>query len=183
MVPSRVRIHGQTTGIYTGVRCNSVAQKDYIGIKYNVTLVDNKKISLIVYYKNNKTKISLWKNHPKPNTDLLKERMVVYRFTCPIQGCPGLYIGMTTVLLSKRISCHLHEGNIFRHYRNEHNSKPTQDALLECVEIIARADNDLCLYLKGPLCIEKERLALDTADEVKILPTSMMRPLRRTGNE
>ena len=38
---------------------------------------DNKKIKIIAYYKNNKTKNLLTKNHPRLNKDPLKKRMVV----------------------------------------------------------------------------------------------------------
>ena len=138
-------------------------------IKGIVTSVDNnRKISLITYYKSNKTKNFLMKNHHKPNEDPLKEHMVVYRFTCPIQGCPRSYIGMTTMRLSKRISCLLHEGAIFRHYQKEHNSKPTWDALLECDEIATRVDNDLCLCLKEALFIENEKPTLNPSPPVSI---------------
>ena len=140
----------------------------------NITPLDNnKKINLVIYYKNNKMKNLLMKNHPRPNEDLLKECMVVYRFTCPIQGCPGSHIGMTTMRLIKRISCHIQEGVIFRHY------KPSPDTLLECIEISGRADSDLRLCLKEALFIEKEKSTLNTTDEVKILPASMMRPTRQ----
>ena len=47
---------------------------------------DEKKIKLIVYYKNCKTKTLLMKNRPKLNEDPLKECIVVYRIVCPIQG-------------------------------------------------------------------------------------------------
>ena len=153
------------------------------GIIYkNVTLVDNsRETSLITYCKNNKAKnLLLMKNHPRPNESPLKEHMVMCRFTCPLQGCPGSYIGMTTMCLSKRISSHLQAGVIFRYYRNRHQIKPTRDALLKCVAISGRADNELRLHLKETMLIEKERptlnttdevkrLALDTTDEVKIL--------------
>ena len=153
-------------------------------VNSNVTSVDyNRKINLVIHYKNSKMKNLLMKNHPKLNEGPLKECMVVNRFTCPIQGYPGSYIGMTIIRLSKRISCHLQEGAIFRHYKNKHHTRPTWDALLKCVEIAGRADNDLCLCIKEASFIEKEKNTLNTTDEVKILPTSMMRPSRQPDSE
>ena len=153
-------------------------------VNSNVTWVDNNtNINLVIHYKNNTTKNLLMKNHPKPNEDPLKECMVVYCFTCPIQGCPGSYIGMTTMRLSKTILCYLQEGAIFRHYKKKIHTRPTWDALLKCAEIAGRADNDLCLLLKEALFIEKEKPTLNTTDEVKVLPTSMMRPSRQPDDE
>ena len=69
------------------------------------------------------------------------------------------------------------------HYRNKHQMRLTRDALLKCVEITGRANNELRLHLKEVSFIEKEKLTLNTANEVKILPVSVMRPTRQTDNE
>ena len=59
----------------------------------NVTLVEEgKRIQLVMYYRNNKTANLLMKNLPKPTDDPLKQRK---------------YICMTTIHLSRRISCHV----------------------------------------------------------------------------
>ena len=147
----------------------------------NETLVNNKKINLVTNYKNNKTNNLLMKNHPRPNEDPLKEHMVVYHFTCPIQGCPRSYIGMITMCLTKGISCHLQEGPIFRRYINEHHIRLTRDTLLKYIETAGRVDKDLRLHLKEALFFEKEKSTLNTREEVKILPTSMMRPTSQPG--
>ena len=88
----------------------------------NVTSMDNsKKIQLTAYHKNKKTLNLLMKNHPKPTEDPLKQSKVVYCFLCSIQGCLGIYIGMTTMRLSKKISCHVQEGAIYKHLSASHN--------------------------------------------------------------
>ena len=110
------------------------------------------------------------RNHPKPNEDPLRECMVVYCFTCPFLGCPGSYRGMTTIRLSKRISCHQQQGAILCHFKNEHHTRPTRDALLKCIEIAAKADKELRLQLKEALFTGKERLTLNIMDEVKNSP-------------
>ena len=148
----------------------------------NAAPVDtSKKTKLVMYYRNNKTK-NLMRNHTKPNEDPMKEYMVVYCCTCPCQGCPGTYIGMTTMRLSKRISWHQQEGAIFHHFKNEHHTRPTRDALLTCIEIVGKVDKELCLWLKEALFIE-ETPTFNTTDEVKILPTSMIRPSRQPDRE
>ena len=80
-----------------------------------------KHLQLIIYYKNRKTSNLIMKNNPFPISDDLKKRMVVYYFKCPHEGgCPHTYVGMTTMRLSKRISCHGQEGAIFQHFTEKH---------------------------------------------------------------
>ena len=63
-----------------------------------------------------KTSNLVMKNNPRPDNDTLEKLMVVYQFKCPYEGgCPHTYIGMTTMRLAKRISCHCQEGDIFQH--------------------------------------------------------------------
>ena len=81
--------------IMKNIVCNNVSPRD-----------NEKKIKLITYYKNCKTKNLLMKNHPRPNEDPLKNRMVLYRFLCPTQRCLGTYIGMTTMRLRESHAMH-----------------------------------------------------------------------------
>ncbi|XP_064115054.1 uncharacterized protein LOC135221159 [Macrobrachium nipponense] len=45
----------------------------------------------------------------------LKQTHVVYQHTCLVCECSGAYVGMTTMRLSKRLSCHAQEGAIKNH--------------------------------------------------------------------
>ncbi|XP_066937052.1 uncharacterized protein [Macrobrachium rosenbergii] len=68
---------------------------------------DSKKINIVIYYKNHRTRNLVMKNNPSlPAREPLKQKNMVYQFVCPVRGCPGVYIGMTAMPLSKRISCH-----------------------------------------------------------------------------
>ena len=74
---------------------------------------DNVKVNLVIYYKNRKSCNLMLKNNPSPPPETMKRCNVVYHFKCPIMNCIHEYIGMTTMRLSKRISCHGQEGAIF----------------------------------------------------------------------
>ena len=63
------------------------------------------------------------KNSCLPPTNPLQEVNVVYQHTCTVGDCSHLnskYIGVTSTTLSKRITAHLQDGAIRRHYMNEH---------------------------------------------------------------
>ena len=62
---------------------------------------------------------------------------------------------MTTMHLSKRLSCHQQEGAIFNHFKNEHHTRPTKDVLLKCMKIAGKTDKELRLRLKEALFIEE----------------------------
>ena len=66
-------------GAFVTTKCNESEGIMKTIINNNVTPTDdNKKIKIITYYKNNKTKNLLMKIHPRPNEDPVKKRMVVY---------------------------------------------------------------------------------------------------------
>ncbi|XP_068201647.1 zinc finger BED domain-containing protein 5-like [Palaemon carinicauda] len=80
------------------------------------------------------------KNNPAPAMqDDLKKTNGVYQYKCPVQECPGTYIGMTTMRLSKRSSCHVQEGTIKMHCLQNHNFKTTREHIVKNVTIIVRA--------------------------------------------
>ena len=83
----------------------------------------NTKLDIIIYYKSRKTAALVMKNSCLPPVNPLQEVNVVYQHTCSVGDCSRLfsrYIGYTTTTLSKRITAHLNDGAIRRHYMNEH---------------------------------------------------------------
>lgn len=81
------------------------------------------KLQVIIYYKTRKTASLIMKNSCLPPTNSLQEVNVVYQHTCTVGDCSHLnsrYIGFTSTTLSKRITAHLQDGAIRRHYMNEH---------------------------------------------------------------
>ncbi|XP_068242386.1 uncharacterized protein [Palaemon carinicauda] len=86
-------------------------------ITNNVSPTDETtKVKLIIYYQTAKTRSLIMRNNPAPpDNDPLRKMNVVYSYQCPVQGCPGKYIGMITMKLSKKISCHVQQGPIRNH--------------------------------------------------------------------
>ena len=81
------------------------------------------KLNLIIYYKSRKTANLIMKNSCLPPTSPLQVVNVVYEHSCTFGDCSRLnskYIGITTTTLSKRITAHLTDGAIRRHYLHEH---------------------------------------------------------------
>ena len=102
----------------------------------------------------------------------LKRTNVVYKFKCPIPGCPETYVGMTTMTLSKRISCHSQEGNIFAHFMTAHNSRPpTRDVMTEAFEIIDCETNTRKLQILEALHIAKIKPSINITQEPFLLPS------------
>ena len=138
----------------------------------------NDKISLVIYYKNKKTSNLILKNSPSLPTNTLKRNNVVYLFRCPIVRCNHEYIGLTTMKLSKRISCHAQEGNIFNHFKNAHSTRLTTNMLRSSFEII---DHNPCAkrlrYLEALHILEKKP-SLNATQEQLLLP-SIIPPPRR----
>ena len=112
------------------------------------------------------------KNNPRPETDMLKKHMVVYKFKCPYEGgCPHTYIGMTTMRLAKRISCHCQEGNIFQHKRHAYGQTPTKNKIENSFSIIGQTNDQTRLKFLEALLISIHKPSLNVTNEALILPT------------
>ena len=86
-------------------------------------------------------------------------------------GCSHEYIGMTTLRLSKRLSCHLQEGTIYQHFVNVHNRRPVRKALIDSIEIAAiSSDHKRLRYLEA-LKILQLKPSLNCTQEPLLLPT------------
>ena len=121
------------------------------------------------------------KNNPRPDNDMLKKRMVVYQFKCPFGGgCPHTYIGLTTMRLAKRISCHCQEGNIFQHIRHTHSQNPTKKEIENSFSIIGQTNDQTRLKFLEAILIDIHKPTLNVTNEVLILPTLKRRST--TGN-
>ena len=146
-------------------------------ISENVTCTNvNDKLSLVIYYKSRKSCNLILKNNPSPPPDNLKRRSVVYLFKCPVMGCAHEYIGMTTMRLSKRISCHAQEGAIYNHYSNIHNRHISRDQLVESIDIIDSAGDPRRLrYLEAIHILEKKPI-INNTQEPLLLPSIVTPP-------
>ena len=117
------------------------------------------------------------KNNPAPPPDTLKRRNVVYNFKCPVMSCSHEYIGMTTMRLGKRISCHVQEGAIYTHFRNVHNLSASRDTLIENINIIdSNTDVKRLRYLEAIHILDKKP-SLNCTQEALFLPTMLQERL------
>ena len=104
-------------------------------IKSNVKCNDNSyRLNLIIYYKNAKTKNLVMQNNIAAKRSGLQRTNVLYEFTCPKEDCRLLqnmkYIGETTTSLSRRLTMHLQNGAIRKHF-NEKHQEPLARSILE----------------------------------------------------
>ncbi|XP_066982641.1 uncharacterized protein [Macrobrachium rosenbergii] len=135
-------------------------------IRDNVAPTDSsKKIQLVTFYGSKMTCSLVMKNNPALPQDPMKRMNVIYRYTCPFRGCPGTYIGMTSMRLSKRISCHAQEGTIFNHWKTAHNQRIHCSDIVGHFEIIDSAPDLLCLHILEALHIGKEKPSLNVTQE------------------
>ena len=133
----------------------------------------NSEINLVIYYKNRKSANLILKNSPTSNSDMLKKRNVVYAYTCPHERCSQQYIGMTTMRLSKRISCHAQEGAIYNHTRSNHNAKIKREEIIKNIKIIdTNSDSKRLRYLEALHILEKKPL-MNCPEEPLLLPTTL----------
>ena len=118
------------------------------------------------------------KNSPSSGQDPLKKRGVVYQLMCPASGCPQSYIGMTTLLLSKRLCVHLQEDAVFQHFNREHGALQRQH-LLQNVKILDGDTSQRRLRYKEALHILQLKPSLNVTQETLLLPTTIRRHQRR----
>ena len=141
-------------------------------ISNNVKIVDeNVKLKFVIYYCNKKSSNLIMKNNPLDVRSPLKSRNVVYRFKCPLAGCTSEYIGMTTMTLSKRISCHVQEGNIHDHFVNIHNVNPVRQTIVDSFKILDCNNDFKRLRFLEALYIAKEKPNLNVTQEPYLLPS------------
>ena len=140
-------------------------------VRENVTPTEeNTIINLNIYYKNPKTANLLIKNNPAPPPGDLKKANVIYQFKCQEMGCAHTYIGMTTTRLSKRISSHLQEGNILKHYKNVHNFRPSRESIIPTFKIVDSATDHKRLRFLEALHILEKKPTLNVTQETFLLP-------------
>ena len=83
-------------------------------VQRNTRAIDsNKKLNLIIFYRNTKTHNLVMKNNLLPPPKPLQKTNVIYEFQCPISHgyVTDRYVGMTQNTLSKRLTFHLQKGS------------------------------------------------------------------------
>ena len=111
------------------------------------------------------------KNNTRANNDKLKRRNVVYKFTCPVEGCPSTYIGLTTTTLSKRISAHVQQGNIHNHFQSAHSARPSRDTLIDSIDVVDYDADPRRLRFLEALHIARDKPSINVTQEPLLLPS------------
>ena len=132
---------------------------------------ESSRVQLNIYYKNKKSSQLLLRNNPAPPPSDMKKHNVVYLFRCQEVRCSHSYIGMTTTRLSKRLSCHLQEGAIYKHFQQEHNKRLTRDIVVNSTKVLDSAPDHVRLRFLEALHILELKPTLNTAQEAFLLPT------------
>jgi uncharacterized protein (DUF1778 family) len=123
------------------------------------------RIKLLIYYKNMKIRNLIMKNNPCKKSGPLQETNVVYKYTCPREGCRLLqnvnYIGLTSTTLSRRLTCHLQTGGPKNHMRETHNETLTRATLETHTRIVMRCPDATRLAIAEALIIKQESPAIN----------------------
>lgn len=135
------------------------------------------KLNLVIYYKSRRTSNLVMRNSCLPPTTKLQEVNVVYQHTCTVGDCSRLnsrYIGFTTTTLSRRITAHLQDGAIKRHYRDSHGILLTRKHMDENTTIISKETNKRRLKMTEAVYINTDKPIIN----VQLQP-EMTLPTRR----
>ena len=118
----------------------------------HVIPTENRKIKLMIFYRNRKLRNLFIKNNPNK---IEQSSNLIYKYACNKQPCTEadiFYIGRTTVTLKERFNNHK---SIKTHYKNiHHQDKITGSQMLPHVSVIDKCSDriDLCileaLYIK-----------------------------------
>ena len=134
-------------------------------IHNNVSPVNtDTKIRVIIFYNTRKTANLIMKNSCLPPTNPLQEVNVVYQHTCTVGDCSHLnsrYIGFTSTTLSKRITAHLQDGAIQRHYMNEHGLNLKRHHMESNTTILVKENDTRKLRMTEAVYIHTEKPAIN----------------------
>ena len=136
---------------------------------------ENTTLDLIIYYKSRKTAALVMKNSCLPTVNPLQEVNVLYQHKCSIGDCSRLtsrYIGFTTTTLSKRITAHLQDGAIRRHYMSEHGLILKRHHMEDNTSILERENDIKRLKMTEAVYIYSEKPSINIQQQPELsLPT------------
>lgn len=142
-------------------------------IRGKVTMKDNNKLKLVIYYKSMKTRDFVMKNNLGKKVRDLSKTNVIYDSRCKRGGCEHLpnrnstYSGFTTCTLSRRLTFHLQDGAIQRHNIAAHQSKVTRKEIETFTKIRYQENDTNRLEILEALIIHFEEPALNKQDTGK----------------
>ena len=141
---------------------------------------EDHKVKLIIFYKTRKTRDLFMKNNLCPKVRDLSQTYVVYEYKCQIGDCKhqpkSAYDGITTCMLSRRLSNHLQMGAILQHCSDKHELKITRKQLEEATGIRYKERDYNRLTILESLIINEEEPEINRQD------TGTKRTLKLYGN-
>ncbi|MPC37008.1 hypothetical protein E2C01_030480 [Portunus trituberculatus] len=143
----------------------------------------NTRLNLVIYYKSHKTANLIMKNSCLPPVSPLQKVNVVYQHKCTVGDCNHLnsrYIGFTTTTQSKRITAHLQDGAIRRHYVSEHFLLVRRQHIEKNTEILEKVNDIKRLKMTEAILIyfEEPTIYIQQQPEVS-LPSKQPPPGRK----
>jgi hypothetical protein len=148
------------------------------------------KVTLNIYYKNNKVKNLIMKNNITNSTEMLQKSNVVYKINCPVENCESpnpYYIGYTECTLTKRLTFHAQSGGPKEHCAQKHNMSLNRNQLIENTSIIATEQDPTRLKIYEALSILEQNPSLNRQHEIfnTVLKLHNSRPSseQTTGNQ
>ena len=141
-------------------------------IRNNVKSTDSeKKVNLIIYYKNLKTINLIMQNNSNPEKRNIDKTRIIYEYKCPNEDCYLLkenknnsYIGYTTCKLTRRIAYHLQNGAIKEHEQTCYETKMTRIKLVENCKIVKQINDIRRLQNMEAIMINKLKPELNKQD-------------------
>ena len=125
-------------------------------------------VRLIIYYKNAKTKNLVMQNNIAAKRSGLQRTNVLYEFTCLKEDCRLLqnmkYIGETTTSLSRRLTMHLQNGAIRKHFIEKHQEPLTRSILESNTKILTEIRDHNRLAITEAIIIKERNPLINIQD-------------------
>ena len=144
-------------------------------LKNGVKVINpNDHYKLIIFYKSTKTRDLIMKNNLTPKSRELSRTNLVYDFTCSMDACKHLtirerrYSGLTTCTLSRRLSLHLQNGAIRKHFESVHGRPITREEIVSMTKARYYVSDVRKLEILEALIIRLEDPELNKQDTGKV---------------
>ena len=143
-------------------------------INNNVRIINNSDhLQVVIYYKSIKTSNLVMKNNQSPKLRELARTCLIYDFTCQTGECKHLqqqkvrYSGLTTCTLSKRLTFHIQNGAIRKHYESCHGRNITRAEIVAMTKARCYERDVRRLEILEALIIQREDPEINRQDTGK----------------
>ena len=135
-------------------------------------LLPEDRVNVIIYYKSARTSSLIMQNNLNATRDKLKCTNIVYEFKCPSEDCPlppnSTYIGYTQCTLSRRLTLHLQDGAIQRHFMDCHEMRISRSCIVENTHILKKIRDFNRLMICEALLIDLRKSQINQQDTGRI---------------